>query len=193
MLPPYSRTASISASSSARAKRAGPPPAEEDDVGHDYDDCGSVGTEDISVAEIAHGVGELCQKRKGKAKGKKDKVIGSGNSKGKARAKPKAAAAAAAATATLRGRGREYACKCQPGQTAMQGATRTRAAQATLGSLEVPRRPVARLRPHQRRAGASRYPRWTLEIVLRSRSSTRSRVRGGGADTGDEKTMTYGY
>ena len=70
------------------------------------------------------------------------------------------------------------------------------AGDARTPSLEVPRRPVARLRPHQlphHCAGASCYPRWTLEIVLRSQSSMRSRVRGGGADTADEideKTMT---
>jgi hypothetical protein len=99
-------------------------------------------------------------------------------------------------------RGREYACRCQPGQTATQGATRTRVAQAPprhvlrppvagdaqTPSLEVPRRPVARLRPHQsrhRRAGASRYPSWTLWRSLCDRGARRDpacvevvRIRG---------------
>jgi hypothetical protein len=60
----------------------------EDDVGHGYDDCGSVSTQDISVAEIAHCVGELGQKRKGKAKGKRIRSLAEA---AKARAKPKAA------------------------------------------------------------------------------------------------------
>jgi hypothetical protein len=62
------RPQSTSASTSGHAKRACPLPPSEDDVGHDYDNCRSVITDDTSIAEIAHGVGKLGQKCKGKAK-----------------------------------------------------------------------------------------------------------------------------
>jgi len=197
---------------SISAKRARPPPAEEDDVGHDYDDCGSVGTEDISVAEIAHGVGKQGQKGKGKAKAKKDKVIGSSNSKGKARAKPKADAAAAAATATstpapVRARAR-VRMQVPAGPDSDAGSNKN-AGSAGAPAVRAPASRRRRRSDAKPRSAASSGSKATsppasppsrgrkppskmdaVEIVLRSRSPTRSRVRGGGADTGDEKTMT---
>jgi hypothetical protein len=205
--PTRARPPSISASSSARAKRARPPLAEEDDVGHDYDDCGSVGTEDIIVTEITHVVGELDQKPKGKAKGKKDKVVGSSNSKGKAKApaKTKATEAASATSTPARARVR---MQVPAGPDSDAGSNKN------AGSAGAPaaRAPASRRRRRsdaKPRSAASSGSKATsppesppsrgrkplskldsVEIVVRSRSPTRSRVRGGGADTGDEKTMT---
>lgn len=81
------RPQSTSASTSGHAKRACPLPPSEDDVGHDYDNCRSVITDDTSIAEIAHGVGKLGQKCKGKGKAKANTNTNT-NSKGKAHAKP---------------------------------------------------------------------------------------------------------
>lgn len=200
------RLPSISASSSVRAKRARPPPAEDDDVGHDYDDCGSVGTEGTGVAEIAHGVGEPGQKRKGN----KYKPIGSTNSKGKGRAKPKAAADAATATATstpARTRVRmQVPAEPDTGAGSNKNAGSAGAPAARAPASRRRRRSDANAKPRSAASSGSkatsppasppsrgRKPLSkmdSVEIVLRSRSSTRSRVRGGGADTGDEKTMT---
>jgi hypothetical protein len=192
------RPQSISASASGRAKRARPPPPSEDDVGHDYDDCRSVVTDDTGIAEIAHGVGELGQKRKGKGKA-------NANSKGKARAKPKSSAAAATsmpAQARVRvqvpgepdsdagsnkaGRSGAPAARAPSTRRRRRSDAKPRSA-ASSGSKAAspPSSPMPRGR---KPPSVSKMD--SVEIVLRSRSSTRSRVRGGGAETGDEKAMT---
>jgi hypothetical protein len=164
------RLQSTSASASGCVKRVRPPPPREDNVGHDYDDCRSVVTDDTGIAEIAPGVGELGQKRK-----RKGKANTSTNTKGKARPKPKSSAAATTSTRRC-----GCVCRCQASQTATQGATR-QAAQAHLrcvllplgaGGAQTPnhgalRHLLARLRrcrPCLCHAGASHHPcpRWTL-------------------------------
>jgi len=194
------RPKSTSASASGRAKRARPPPPSEDDVGHDYDDCRSVVTDDTGIAEIAHGVGELGQKRKGKGK-----ANANANSKGKARAKPKSSAAAATsmpAQARVRvlmpGEPDSDAGSNKAGRSgapvARAPSTRRRrrsdakprsAASSGSKAASPPSSPMPRGR---KPPSVSKMD--SVEIVLRSRSSTRSRVRGGGAETGDEKAMT---
>jgi hypothetical protein len=198
---------STSASSKARAKRARPPPVGEDDIGHDYDDCGSVGTE----GEIAHGVSELGQKRKGKARDNKDKESGNSNSKRKSRAKPKVAADAtvvASATSTP-AQARTRVRMQVPGEPDTDTGSNKNADSAGAPAARTPasrRRRRSDAKPRSAASSGSKatspptspVPRGrkppskmdSVEIVVRSRSPTRSRVRGGGADTGDEKTMT---
>ena len=187
-----------SGSTSGPTKRVRPPPLE-DDIGHDYDDCGSIGTEDTGVVEIVHGVGELGQTSKGK---------GDSNSKSKGTVGRRRTKAVAVKAVAVRPQSR---VRLQaPGETDGNVASK----KAGSAAAPAPRAPSGRRRQRSNAKPRSAVstgseapsppsspgPRGrkppsvskmdSVEIVLRSRSSTRSRVRGGGAETGDEKTMT---
>lgn len=164
---------------------------EDDDIGHDYDDCGSIGAEPSIVEPIVTPVvGEASQKSKGKGKGKGNS---DNRSKGRAgvrfetkvvavhpwvralmdsnEASKKAGSAAAPAVPVPTGRRRQ------------RSNAKPRSAASTGNEVPSLPEPSGRKPP-----SASKMD--SVEIVLRSPSPTRSRVRGGGAKTGDEKTMT---
>ena len=194
--------AKASASTSGRAKRARSPA---DEGEGDNEDGGTEGTEDTGIAEIARGVGALDPKSKSKGKGK-----------GKARAKPKAEAVTAAATSTpARGRpksrGRPRVQAPRSDQESDGGSSKA----DNVKTPAVPATPAPRRRRRsdaKPRSAASSLPAGkamtsppsspnargrkppsvskmdSVEIITRSRSATRSRVRGNGAETGDEKT-----
>lgn len=194
--------AKASASTSGRAKRARSPA---DEGEGDNEDGGTEGTEDTGIAEIARGVGALDPKSKSKSKGK-----------GKARAKPKAEAVTAAATSTpARGRpksrGRPRVQAPRSDQESDGGSSKA----DNVKTPAVPATPAPRRRRRsdaKPRSAASSLPAGkattsppsspnargrkppsvskmdSVEIITRSRSATRSRVRGNGAETGDEKT-----
>jgi Arc/MetJ family transcription regulator len=148
------------------------------------------------VGEIVHDVGELGQKSKGK---------GNGNSKSKNKGttvmrRTKAVAIKATAVEP-RSRVRVQA----PGET--DGNSASKKAGASAPAARVPavrRRQSSNAKPRSAVSIGSEPPSPeprgrkppsvskmdSVEIVLRSRSSTRSPVRGGGAKTGGEKTMT---
>jgi len=172
-----------SGSTSGPTKRARLPPLE-DDIGHDYDDCGSIGTEDTGVVEIAHGVGELGQTRKGTVGRRRTKAVAvrpqsrvrlqaPGETDGNVASKKAGSAAAPAARAPS-------------GRRRQRSNAKPRSAVST-GS-EAPSPPSSPVPRGRKPPSVSKMD--SVEIVLRSRSSTHSRLRGGSAETGDEKTMT---
>jgi hypothetical protein len=190
------RLSKKSSSTSGSTKRARPPPSE-DDIGHDYDDCGPIATEDTSVVEIVQSVGKLGQKSEGKGDTKSKSKITTGRRRTKA-------VVVKATAVRPQSRVRVQA----PGETDGNAASKK------AGSAGAPS-PAARVPAVRRRQSSNAKPRSavsigseppspeprgrkppsvskmdSVEIVLRSRSSTRSPVRGGGAKTGGEKTMT---
>ncbi|KAI0265825.1 hypothetical protein BC834DRAFT_154374 [Gloeopeniophorella convolvens] len=172
---------------SGRAKRARPAPAEDGaGDGDDDDDAGSEGTEDTGIAEIARGVGSLGNKGKGKGTGK-------------ARvAKPRAPArqaesdaessktdSASAPVPAPRARKRRADAKPKSAAAVLTPAKKRTAAAAAAAASSPPDSPRPRGRKPRSAAKMD-----SVELVLRSRSATRSRVRAGGAETAEEKTMT---
>jgi hypothetical protein len=187
------RLPAVGASTSSR-KRARPSLGD-DDVA-DEDHGGSEGTDDTGIAEIARGVGALGQK--GKA------------GKGKARAKPKVATAAATSSTPARARVRirtpralesdaESSKAGSAGAPASAPASSSRKRRSDAKSRSTAASPsrISRQAAPPETPGRGRKPRSvakmdSVEIVVHSRSPTRSRVRGGGADTADERMMTDG-
>ena len=192
----HPRLSKKSSSTSSPTKRARPPPSE-DDIGHDYDDCGSIATEDTGVVEIAHGVGELGQKSEGKG----DRKSKSKATTGRRRTK---AVAVKATAVRPQSRVRVQAPGETDGDAASKKAGSAGAPSPAVRVQVVRRRQSSNAKPRSavsiRSEAPSPEPRGrkppsvskmeSVEIVLRSRSSTRSPVRGGGAKTGGEKSMT---
>jgi hypothetical protein len=198
----HPRLSKKSSSTSGPTKRARPP-SSEDSIGHDYDDCGSIAAEDTGVVEIAHGVGELGQKSQGKGDSKSKSKETTGMRRTKATAvkvivvrpqsrvrvqapgetdgnvaKKKAGSAGAPAPAARVPSGsgrRRQRSNAKPRSAVSAGSE----AQSPPSSLE-----------SRGRKPPSVSKMDSVEIVLRSRSTTRSPVRGGSAKTGDEKAMT---
>ena len=180
---------------STKTKRPRPLPLE-DDIGHDYDDRGSIAAEDTGVGEIVHGVGELSQKSKGKGKG---------NSKSEGTTVMRRTKAVAVKTTAVEPQSRVRVQA--PGKTDGNSASKKAGASAPTARVPAVRRgqssnakprsavlisseapsPPPSPKPRGRKP-PSMSKMESVEIVLGSRSSTRSRVRGGGAETGVEKT-----
>lgn len=176
-----------SVSSSGPTKRWRPS-SSEDDIGHDYIDCGYIGTEASGVEVIAHVVREPSQKSKGKgddSNNKRKEMVGT-------RRRTKAVAKKIVAVRP----GSRVRLQA-PGETDSNEASK-KAGSASAPAARVPsgrRRQPSNAKPRSKAPSppTSPEPRGrkppSVEIVLRSRSSTRSRVREGNAETGDEKTM----
>jgi hypothetical protein len=178
--------------------RTRPPPSEHNSD-HDFNDSGSIATEDIDVVEIVHSVGELGQKNDGKSDG-------SSKSKGTTGMRWTKATAVKATAVQPQSRGRVQA----PGETdgkvpnkkAGSGGASAPAARVPSGSHR--RRQRSNAKPCSAVSISSEAPSPeprgrkppsvskmdSVEMVLRSRNLTRSPVRGGGAKTGYEKAMT---
>ncbi|KAI9507516.1 hypothetical protein F5148DRAFT_1204509, partial [Russula earlei] len=193
--------------SSSGNGRAKPPPAPPSggDIGDD--EGASDGTEDTGIAKISHGVGAASPKGKARAR-----------AKAKTRTNPKEAVEESAAVATptrtpARARARvrvqvprESESDGGNGKTGNVGAP----APATPATGQRPRKrrhSDAKPRSAASSAGKATSPPTSspaqrgrkppsvvkmdsVEVVVRSRRSTHSRMRGDGAETGDEKTMT---
>jgi hypothetical protein len=150
------------------------------------------------VVEIVHGVGEVGQKSKGK---------GNGNSKSKGVTDMRRTKAVAIKATAVEPRSRVRVQA--PGET--DGISASKKAGALTPAARVPavrRRQSSNAKPRSAVSISSEAPppppspeprgrkppsmskMDSVEIVLQSRSSTRSRVRGGGAEMGGEKTMT---
>ena len=145
------------------------------------------------MGEIVHAVGELGQKSKGKGKG---------NSKSKGTTVMRRTKAVAVKATAVEPRSRVQA----PGKTDGNSATKKAGASAPTARVPAVRRgQSSNAKPRSAVLISSEAPSPppspeprgrkppskmdSVEIVLRSRSSTRSRVHGGGAEKGDEKTM----
>ena len=151
--------------------------------------------------EIVHGVGELGQTSKGKgdSKSKSKGTVGRRRTKAVA---VKAVAVRPQSRVRLQAPGETdsnvaskkagsagapaLAPRAPSGRRRQRSNAKPRSAVST-GS-EVPSPPSSPVTRGRKPPSVSKMD--SVEIVLRSRSSTRSRVRGGGAETGDEKTMT---
>jgi hypothetical protein len=187
-----------SGSTSGPMKRGRPQPSE-DNSDHDSDDSGSIATEDTDVVEIVHSVGELGQKNDGKSSGSSNSRVTTGMRWTKA-------TAVKATAVRPQSRGRVQAPgetdRKVPGKKAGSAGASAPAARAPSGSGR--RRQRSNAKPCSAVSISSEVPSHeprgrkppsvskmdSVEIVLRSRNSTRSPVRGGGAKTGGEKAMT---
>jgi hypothetical protein len=197
-------SAGAGASTSGRGAKRARPPADEGEG--DNEDGGTEGTEDTGIAEIARGVGAL---------GPKSKTKGKGKARAKPNVEKVAAATSTPARGRPRSRARVrvQAPRSRSGQESDGGSSKadsvkTPAVPATPAPSRRRRRSDAKPRsaassllagkattspPSSPNARGRKPPSVSkmdsVEImVTRSRSATRSRVHGNGAETGDEKT-----
>ncbi|KAI0249985.1 hypothetical protein BJV78DRAFT_1223327 [Lactifluus subvellereus] len=206
-----------SASTSGRNKRARPSLGDGDAA--DEDDGSSEGTADTGIAEIARGVGALGQKGKaGKGKARAEpkaaaapatsrmpaptRAVAHKRTRAVARKPARAPARVRMETPRAQESDAESSKAGSPGAPAPAAApptssSRKRRSDAVSRSTAAPpprtNKPAAPPdSPKRGRKPRSVAKMDSVEIVVRSRSPTRSRVRGGGADTADERAPTDG-
>ncbi|KAH8982725.1 hypothetical protein EDB86DRAFT_2969449, partial [Lactarius hatsudake] len=164
----------------------------------DEDDDGNASryTEDSGVAEIARGVGAMGQKAKGPRRTKATPARAHVRIKAPRGARESDAESSKAGSISA-----PPVSASAPAAGTPASASASSPAPAAIASRKrrtfhpAPATPAAVSLPDSSPGPRGRKPRSpfkmdSVEIVVRSRSATRSRVRGSGGETADEKTMT---